>query len=840
MKKSTLFFVGACLLPARWLTATAQSLDPSFAPSTYFAPATAYSTLEQADGKRIVLGSFTRADGSVATRLVRYTTTGAVDAAFQQNVGTAASVFRVGQLATGQLLLTAYTNTPLVVGGLTRNGLLRLNADGTADATFDPGTGPSSVTSYNGIDYALPLPNGQVLVGGFFDHFNGVAVNNLVRLNADGSVDTTFQSTLGTYDEIETMAVLANGQYLIGGFSQSQTPGAFHNLARLNSNGSLDATFNANLADADDANYVVVQPDGKILVAGLLTPSSGSAYRGLVRLLPDGSLDPAFNAPSLFTYAGVTAYYGKSLELQPDGKILVLTNGSNNPGSGQVNGIVRLHTDGTLDASFQTGAGANNILNSFTRLANGSMLTAGSFTSYNGALDRPVVQLTSTGTLDATFSPVLQVPGSVSSLVRQADGKLIIGGNFSELNGQSIRRLARLNSDGTLDASFATGNDLNSPVGDLALQPDGRLLLIGNDVVRRLLPTGALDNTFTAPNLVGSNMYRLLLQPDGKVLIGGNFGYVNGTPLQPPLLRLNANGAYDASFAPNGTGAGRFVNLFSMTLQPDGKLVVAGNFAATTSTSTTRTVARLESTGALDASFTRLPFSTLNPVSGINTLAVQPDGKVLAGGQFTAVGGTARTSLARLNTDGTLDAGFTAPFTTGGVNTLLVQANGSILVGGSMRGTTVPNNLARLLPSGQLDTSFSAMTFPNGTVSSLLLQPDGKLLLTGSFTTIAGQASAGVARLTGTNVLTVRAPQTVADHTQTWPVPAHTLLQVAPDASAHPLALDLVDGLGRAVRSQALSGSIPTALSVEGLPTGLYLLRVTYAEGQVVRRIAVQ
>ncbi|RZK28110.1 MAG: hypothetical protein EOO63_11970, partial [Hymenobacter sp.] len=182
MKKSTLLLVGAGLLPAGWLTATAQSLDPSFAPSTYFASATAYSALEQADGKRVVLGSFTRADGSAATRLVRYTATGAVDAAFQQNIGTAASVFRVSQLATGQLLLTAFTNTPLVVGGITRNGLLRLNADGTADATFDAGTGPSSVTSYNGIDYALPLPNGQVLVGGFFDHFNGVAANNMVRL----------------------------------------------------------------------------------------------------------------------------------------------------------------------------------------------------------------------------------------------------------------------------------------------------------------------------------------------------------------------------------------------------------------------------------------------------------------------------------------------------------------------------------------------------------------------------------------------------------------------------------------------------------------------------------
>ncbi|RZK62054.1 MAG: hypothetical protein EOO59_03570, partial [Hymenobacter sp.] len=609
MKKSILFLVGACLLPAGWLAATAQNLDPSFAAGTYYAPASAYSALEQADGKRVLLGTFTRADGSVVSRMVRYTAAGAVDAAFQQNLGLAAQVFRVGQLASGQLLLTAYTNTPLVAGGITRNGLLRLNADGTADATFDPGTGPSSVTSYNGIDYALPLPNGQVLVGGFFDHFNGVAAPNLVRLNANGSVDTSFNASLGTYDEIETMVGLANGKYLIGGNVQNSTPGAFHSLARLNSDGSFDATFNANLANSDDANYLLVQPDGKILVSGYLTPGTASAAKAVLRLLPDGGPDNTFTAPALFTNANVTAYYGKPLELQPDGKLLVLTNGSNNPGSGQVNGLVRLNADGTLDASFQTGAGANRPLNSFTRLASGGVLAAGSFTNYNGALDRPVVQLTSSGTLDAAFAPVLQGQGSVSALVRQPDGKLLIGGDFSEVNGQPARRLARLTAAGTLDASFAPANDLDSPVGALALQPDGRLLLAANDAVRRLLPTGARDNTFAAPSLAGSNLYRLLLQPDGKVLVGGNFGYANGVALQPPLLRLNADGSRDAAFAPAGTGAGRFINLFSMALQPNGKLLVAGNFAATAGTSTSRTVARLESTGALDASFTNTVFT---------------------------------------------------------------------------------------------------------------------------------------------------------------------------------------------------------------------------------------
>jgi uncharacterized delta-60 repeat protein len=783
-----------------------------------------------------VLGSFSRADGNAVSRLVRYTTSGTVDATYQQNLNLGSQVSRMTLLSNDQLLLTGYS-TPLIAGGLTRNGLLRLNANGTGDASFDPGTGPASATA-SIISHVLPLPNGQYMVAGAFTRFNGTTANNLVRLNANGTVDATFSSSLATTESLDFVTALPTGKYLIGGYVRSMATGAFRGVARLNADGTLDPTFNCPLSLNSGANELLVQADGSIVVAGVIRLGTSTSYQALVRLLPDGSLDNSFALPASFTGSTITSPYGSSLDLQPDGKILVLT--STNNYAGLPNGVIRLNTNGTVDNTFQTGTGANMAPNSFTRLASGGVLVAGNFTNYNGRLDRPVVQLTNTGAIDPAFSPLLQVQGSVIDMVQQPDGKLIVAGNFSEINGQPIRRVARLNTNGTLDASFVPANDCDNQVGDIALQPDGRLLLIANDLVLRLLPTGARDNSFVAPNFAGSNMYSLLLQSDGRVLVGGYTGYLNGVNMQPPLTRLFSNGAIDYSFTPAGAGPGRILNLLDIKQQPNGKLLVAANFAPTNGSNAIRTVARLESTGALDASFTNTSFTTSSTVVGLNELAVQPDGKVLVGGQFSAVGSTVQSSLARLNANGTLDTGFTSPFLNNSVNSIKLQPNGRILVGGSLYGTGVPNHLARLLASGQPDASFGATAVPNGGVSTVLIQADGNLAIAGGFTTIGGQTTGNVARITGANVLTVRAPQSVADRTEAWPVPAHTTLTVAPDASAHPQSLDLLDALGRPVLHKPLNNAAPTTLSTETLAPGSYLLRVTYAEGSVTRRVQVQ
>ncbi|MBH8557043.1 T9SS type A sorting domain-containing protein [Hymenobacter negativus] len=838
MKAPLLFLASLSLLPAVLPHAQAQTLDPTFAPSSVFAPGAVGSVAEQPDGKLVIAGRFSRLNGSPASSLSRLTAAGTVDAAFQQNVGTTSGIYEIGLAANGKILASAGGGS-VTAGGLTRPGLVRLNADGTGDATFNPGTGPAGSVVY--LDEFLSLPNGQTIVVGTFDTFNGATVNNIVRLTATGAVDATFNTGTGVagtgYTEVNTIVALPSGKYLIAGQFTSFNGNPCNGLARLNADGSFDPSFSTNLGADSYIVNVLVQPDGKILLTGSVYVGAATTGQGLARLTATGALDTGFTPPAFPDY-DVYSFSGSSIQLQPDGKILLISN--QGVASAGVGRVARLNTNGTVDATFQVGTGPSNVPSAITLLANGKLLVAGSFTNFNGLGDRPLVEVTSTGALDQAFQPVLQNAGIVLAMVRQADGKIVAGGNFSEINGQPMRRLARFNATGSLDATFPSPN-LENSVTDLALQPDGRLLAAGPSFLKRYQTTGALDNTLTAS--FNSSNVKLLLQPDGRILVGSTALSINNTGgsvgiISTGFMRLLADGSIDNSFAPNGAGANRFIGFTAMTLQPNGKILVAGRFVAGAATVAIRTVMRLESTGALDASFAGAEFTGALPT--VNTLTVQPDGKVLAGGSFTGYSNTARSNVARLNADGTLDTGFVPPVINGIVNKLLVQPNNRILVAGSINGTGLPSYLTRLLSTGTADNSFGASAVPNSSVNALLIQPDGAIVIGGSFTAIAGQTYMGLARLTASNVLHVQAPQAVAARTQAWPVPAHTALTVAPDASAHPQALDLLDALGRAVRHLELNGAAPASLALDNLPAGTYLLRVTYAEGAVTRRVQVQ
>jgi uncharacterized delta-60 repeat protein len=838
MKAPLLLLSGLCLLPAILPHAQAQSIDPTFASSSIFAPGAVTSVAEQSDGKLVIAGRFSRLNGSPASSLSRLTSTGAVDVAFQQNVGATAGIYEIGLTATGKVLASSGGGN-VTAGGLTRSGLLRLNADGSGDATFNPGTGPAGSPVY--LDEFLSLPSGQTIVVGTFDTFNGTTVNNIVRLTPTGAVDATFNTGTGaagtSYTEVNTVVALPNGKFLIAGSFTSFNGNLCNGLARLNADGSFDSSFSTGLGADSYIINVLVQPDGKILLTGSVYVGTATSGQGLVRLTSTGALDTGFTPPA-FADFDVYSFSGSSIQLQPDGKILLFSNqGVANAGVGR---LARLNADGTVDATFQVGTGPSNTPAAITLLANGKLLVAGSFVNFNSLGDRPLVEVTSTGALDLTFQPTPQIAGNILAVVRQADGKLVAGGTFSEINGQPMRRLARFNATGTLDASFAS-QSLDNSVTDLALQPDGRLLAAGPNFLKRYQTTGALDNTLTA-NFTSSNV-KLLLQPDGRILVGSTSLYINNTGstagfISTGFMRLLADGSIDNSFAPNGTGANRFVGFTAMTLQPNGKILVAGRFMAGASTVAIRTVMRLESTGALDASFAGAEFTGSFP--SINSLAVQSDGKVLAGGVFTGYGSAVRNDVARLNADGTLDTGFVPPVINGTVNKLLLQPNNRILVAGSISSPSLPSYLARLLPTGAADVTYGYTAVPNSAVGTLLVQPDGAIVAGGAFTVIGGQSYMALARLTASNVLHVQAPQAVAARTEAWPVPAHTTLTVAPDASAHPQALDLLDVLGRAVRHQELGSAAPATLALENLPAGTYLLRVTYAEGTVTRRVQVQ
>ena len=339
------------------------------------------------------------------------------------------------------------------------------------------------------------------------------------------------------------------------------------------------------------------------------------------------------------------------------------------------------------------------------------------------------------GSWDPTFTPT--VNGSVYATAVQPDGRILLGGAFTQVNGSNSRyHLARLFADGSLDTSFFnTGSGVSSTVWCLAVQMDGRLVIGGDFTtingstryrVARLNSNGTVDASFVPTNTITSSVLAVAAQSDNKVIIGGSFA---GTYFPAYNARLNADGTTDAAFSSYPNGA---VN--AIAVQTDGKIVIGGAFTQVNGASRYR-IARLNADGSLDNTFQ-------NGLSGASTtvrcLQIQTDGRILIGGDFTGVNNTSRSYVARLTSTGSLDTGFISyPGAGAPVYALAVQADSSVVIGGSFSsyasyGLT---RVARLYADGTRDTGFTT-TGINNLVQAVALQSDGAILIGGTFTTI--------------------------------------------------------------------------------------------------------
>ncbi|MFH0909887.1 MAG: choice-of-anchor D domain-containing protein, partial [bacterium] len=328
---------------------------------------------------------------------------------------------------------------------------------------------------------------------------------------------------------------------------------------------------------------------------------------------------------------------------------------------------------------------------------------------------------------------------AVQSVQVQADWKIVVGGNFTNLAGQVRNRLGRLNEDGSLDTGFTNG--AGDVVQSLTLQPDGKIVVGGwftnlagqaRNRIGRLNADGSLD-TNLIDGVAGTAVYTLTVQPDNSILVGGAFTNLGGYA-RSSLGRYYPSGYVDATLTNSANNA-----VYSLAVQSDGNILVGGIFTALAGQARNR-LGRLNADGSLDTSFT-------NGANGsVNSLAVQSDGNILVGGTFTTLAGQARSRLGRLNADGSLDTSFT-----NGANnyvySLAVQSDGKILVGGIF--TTLAgqarNRLGRFNVDGSLDITFT--NGANNTVYFLAVQPDGKVLVGGAFTDLAGQARGSLGRL---------------------------------------------------------------------------------------------
>ncbi|MGO8678444.1 MAG: hypothetical protein ACLQVX_21590 [Limisphaerales bacterium] len=354
-------------------------------------------------------------------------------------------------------------------------------------------------------------------------------------------------------------------------------------------------------------------------------------------------------------------------------------------------------------------------------------------------------------------------PGAgASALAIQPDGKVLVGGEFGTLAGQPCNGFGRLNADGTFDSSFngsasgLEGSGCN--VNSIEVQADGKILVGGTFTILdgqprsclgRLNADGTLDSEFN-PGVGLANqgpgaspsVVVLAVQADGKILVGGNFTSLAGQPCTR-FGRLNPSGTLDTSFAAENT-AGEAV---SLAFQPDGKILVGGSLDLDGGQSSG--IGRLNADGSWDNQFS----PQTNPVVSVSSVAVQTDGKILLGGSFGTLDGQPRNNIARLNADGTVDPSFN-PGADDQVFSLVVQANGQILVGGAFQtlGGQPRSYLGRLNPDGTADTLFNPGA--DMWVQALAIQADGSVLVGGSFHTLAGANRLGLGRLVSTETAT--------------------------------------------------------------------------------------
>lgn len=540
---------------------------------------------------------------------------------------------------------------------------------------------------------------------------------------------------------------------------------ASHRLAA--SSISADPDFNTpRFVQPSPAIYVQLLPDGKFLRFGSVDTLVAQPSGPLTRYLPDGSLDTSFR----FTrdYDSVLA----ALAL-PDGKLIVSASRSVY-GASSTEEILRLNQDGSIDPMFKKTVVSDEFtgtVRAFVLQPDGRIITSGFFFTFGGQQRPGIVRLLPDGRLDSTFAEVpLDGSLSLNTVVLQPDGKIIIYGSFASIGTESFPAgVARLNADGTVDASF---------------QPSG------------------FDRATSVRSAVR--------QPDGKIVLGGRFSVAADFAANPtgdvysnlPLVRLNPDGSADQTYGHFDSDSRSFL-VRDMKLQPDGKVVA-------TTISGALSVFRFAVDGSLDTTFRQPVFTTEIWTGGPRQpiqVALQSDGRILVSGFFSDVDtdspNESNLGLARLNSDGTVDRSFTTQTKTGLTDfpkRFARLANGSTYIAfrgiSSAGGTSVPHNFARLRPNGSLDASFNPFTAvaenapltSDFTANGFAPLRDGKFLVFGANQPFEG--AYGRLRSDGSQDLTFVSDPAVAflfsnsavDAIEALPQPNNAVLISSPDA----------------------------------------------------------
>ena len=467
-----------------------------------------------------------RRGGSAGGVQVNYSTVDGTALAGRDYVAASGTlVFAANELAKSfnvTILDSAATNSPYPNGQLAFN----INLSGVQP----PGPPPATVST----------PQARVTI-----------IDNEQYYNVpSGSVETTFVPAGGLNGDVRTLALQPDGKIVVGGDFTFAGDYSRNSLARFKPDASLDLAFLHDGGGANDSiRTLVVQSDQRTIIGGLFTSIGGYNLKYLARLNFDGTVDSGFNPGAVAdnpVYALAECFIGGSRKILAGGAFASFN-------QLQYNHIVRLNDNGSVDASFQPNMGASDSVYAIAVYPNdtlngGKILIGGSFTNFNGSARNGIARLNPDGSLDSTFNPGAGADGTVRAIAIQLDGRVLIGGTFANFNGHLSSGIARLNSDGSLDLPFAAnlGQHTNGTVYAIALQPDTRILLGGSfssfsgvtrSNITRLNFDGTVDTSINFGGGANGYVGALVVQTDNNIVLGGGFTMVGGES-RPRLARI--------------------------------------------------------------------------------------------------------------------------------------------------------------------------------------------------------------------------------------------------------------------------------------------------------------
>lgn len=885
MKKITLLlylFIAILSLSAQ----TDGTLDTSFLPNNSGlkgAQGPVFDILEQPDGKLYIAGQFQSYEQIEKRSLVRLFPDGSMDESFNQTNFTASGapprLTSIALQPDGKLLVGGNfeVNTGSPNFDIEAQDIMRLNADGTKDTSF---IAPESISNCGDVEDIIVQPDGKIIVVGNITFCLGSTIDNnenILRLNADGTLDETFQVMVNGFT-IEKAVLQLDGKIIVGGIFNDVNGQSRKNIARINADGSLDTTFEVGSGFDDDVEGIALQPDGKLIVAGDFTAYDGTTANKIIRLNTDGSVDNTFNSGD-----GTGQYFPSvdatssrdiaAVTLQSDGKILI--GGKFNRYNGSViSKVARLNVDGSIDNTFNAvddeGTSTGDVLSLFVK-ADNNIVVGGSFSNLMQRRLRRITQLNTNGTIDSdfnkTYGPLEGSSGTtiVNKIKQDASNGYFVIGQFREYDDIRSRNISKINADGTIDNSFTTGNTIfngfDDDVYDFVVQPDGKVVVVGefenyNQIpapgIVRLNTDGSIDGAFnvgTGVNTSGSaRINHIVLQPDGKFLISGFFVQFNDTPLQQ-FGRLNPDGSIDTTLN-TGTGVNNVNDIFLLS---NGQIILS-DVTSYNGTNINGRLARIDPDGTLDTSFD----SSGILGGGANALTELPNGQYFVSGFFGNIANP-QSPILKLNSDGSIDNTFNATSimqttnSSGVINDIEVQADGKVIIGGNfntVNGRTL-RGLARLNTDGSLDESFNPEDTNSDAelysgfgqfseVYDLFLEDSGRLLVVGQFGFYnADRKTPVIAVFAGEpSILSNPTFQSNEVDFMMCPNPANALVHIKNTSLIDDLSI--IDYSGRIVKRLSSLNSAEVALDISALAKGIYLVNITQGNSTATKKLIIK